>query len=356
MPQSVDWDLAQRVAVGVSRRAPYPVPRWREVATMAEDFRAATAKAELLVGESTGLISAEGRARARVVDRAAWIDVNIASFQRLLRPLTDRLAANRTKAGTKLEVTRRIAGFEVGVVLGWMSTRVLGQYDLLIIEDDTPDQGDMVYYVGPNIAGLERRHGFPPHEFRLWLALHEVTHRAQFTGIPWLREHFLKLVEDVLDVVEPDAGGLADAVIRILEARRKGEDPFLHGGLSSLLAPPEQQETIEKLTGMMSLLEGHGDVTMDRAGAGGLSEAERFGRVLRARRNSARGLMKVFTRIAGIEAKMNQYQAGEDFIEAVERSSGLDFVDKAWQGPEFLPTYTEIRDPEKWIARVGAAV
>ena len=356
MPQSVDWDLAQRVAVGVSRRAPYPVPRWREVATMAEDFRAATAKAELLVGEATGLISAEGRARARVVDRAAWIDVNIASFQRLLRPLTDRLAANRTKAGTKLEVTRRIAGFEVGVVLGWMSTRVLGQYDLLIIEDDTPDQGDMVYYVGPNIAGLERRHGFPPHEFRLWLALHEVTHRAQFTGIPWLREHFLKLVEDVLDVVEPDAGGLADAVIRILEARRKGEDPFLHGGLSSLLAPPEQQETIEKLTGMMSLLEGHGDVTMDRAGAGGLSEAERFGRVLRARRNSARGLMKVFTRIAGIEAKMKQYQAGEDFIEAVERSSGLDFVDKAWQGPEFLPTYTEIRDPEKWIARVGAAV
>ncbi len=352
MSQSVDWDLAQRVAVRVSHKSPYPVPRWREIATMVDDFREATSRAEVLVGEATGLASANGRARSRVVDRSEWIQVNIASFQRLLRPLSERLAEGGDDSGVKLEMTRKIAGAQVGVLLGWMSTRVLGQYDLLIIEDDNPELQDMVYYVGPNVAGLERRHGFPHQEFRLWLALHEVTHRAQFTGIPWLRSHFLSLVEDVLDVVEPDAKRLMEAVRKILEARRAGEDPFRFGGLSTLLAPAEQQESLEKLTGMMSLLEGHGDVTMDRAGADQLPEAARFGRVLRARRRSARGFTRIFTQVSGIEAKLNQYQAGEDFIEEVERHSGMDFVDRAWRGPECLPTMSEIREPESWIARM----
>lgn len=355
MSQSVDWELAKQVAVQVSGRLSYPVPRWREIASMADDFRAMTAQAEVLVGKATGLVSGNGKARSRVVDRPTWIEINIASFQRLLRPLTERVSAE-DQSGARMEVARKFTGAQVGVLLGWMSTRVLGQYDMLIIEDDNPHLQDMVYYVGPNIAGLERKHGFPPAEFRLWLALHEVTHRAQFTGIPWLRSHFLSLVEDVLDVVEPDLKRLAEAARRILEARRKGEDPFQNGGLSALLAPREQQQTLEKLSGMMSLLEGHGDVTMDRAGADQLPEAVRFGRVLRARRNSARGLTRILTQVSGIEAKLNQYQAGEDFIAAVENCLGLEFVDRAWQTPECLPTMSEIRAPETWIARMNAAV
>ena len=87
----------------------------------------------------------------------------------------------------------------MGAVLGWMSTRVLGQYDLLVLEDEDPDDQDIVYYVGPNIASLERRFEFPEREFRLWVALHEVTHRTQFTGVPWLRPHFLGLVTSLVD-------------------------------------------------------------------------------------------------------------------------------------------------------------
>src|SRR5437763_1083338 len=101
--------------------------------------------------------------------------------------------------GTGAAVTRRVTAVELGALLGWMSTRVLGQYDLLLVEDENPEDQDLVYYVGPNVLALEKQFGFPPREFRLWLALHEVTHRAQFTGIEWMRPHFLSLVEASLN-------------------------------------------------------------------------------------------------------------------------------------------------------------
>ncbi len=354
MTEAVDWDLAQRVAFRVSERGTQPDLRSPSVRSIGRDFAEATEQAEQLVAEATGLRSTT-TARARVVDRRSWIRANVASFQRLLRPLTDRMDEHINESGPMHEITRMISGAEVGALLGWMSTRVLGQYDLLIIEDDKPDDQDMVYYVGPNIAVLERRHGFPTKEFRLWLALHECTHRAQFMGIPWLRQHFLGLVDEVLDVVDPDPGRMLEAARRLMEARRNGEDPFRHGGLTALLAPPSQQGVLDKLSGMMSLLEGHGDVTMDRAGADRLSESARFGRVLRTRRTSARGMSKLLQRLVGIEAKLYQYQAGEAFIAAVERVGGAEFVERAWEGPECLPSMGEIRSPELWIERMNAA-
>ena len=102
-----------------------------------------------------------------------------------------------------------------------MSTRVLGQYDLLIVEEENPDDQDIVYYVGPNVIALEKRFAFPPREFRLWLALHEVTHRAQFTGVPWLRPHFLSLVEQSLSHVEPDPKRFVAALISEAETAGK---------------------------------------------------------------------------------------------------------------------------------------
>jgi coenzyme F420 biosynthesis associated uncharacterized protein len=350
---AVDWDLAQRVAFRVAERGTQPDLTSPAVRSIGRDFAEATEQAEQLVAAATGLES-PGKARALVVDRRSWIRANVASFQRLLRPLTDRIDERVDESGPMHEFTRAISGAEVGALLGWMSTRVLGQYDLLIIEDDKPDDQDMVYYVGPNIAVLERRHGFPTREFRLWLALHETTHRAQFMGIPWLRKHFLGLVDEALDVVDPDPARMLDVLRRLSDARRKGEDPFRQGGLTALLAPPSQQGTLDKLSGMMSLLEGHGDVTMDRAGADRLSESARFGRVLRSRRTSARGLSKLLQRLVGIEAKLYQYQAGEEFIAAVERLESVDFVDRAWEEPECLPNMAEIKSPESWIERMNA--
>ena len=345
---SVDWDLARRVAIRISERRPSSSSY--HYATLAPDFERFTAQAEQLVAEETGLYSHMGAARGRVADRPMWIEANIDSFQRLLRPLAGKLAnKERSFLG---EFGNKASGAEMGMLLGWMSGRVLGQYDLLIVEDENPEDQDMVYYVGPNVLALESKYRFPPEEFRLWLALHECTHRAQFTGVPWLRDHFLGLVNQTLDTVDPDPEILKEAVKRIVEAKKNGEDPFAEGGIPNLLTTPKQRETISQISGMMSLLEGHGDVTMDRAGADHIPSASYFAKTLRDRRNSAKGFTRIFQKIIGLEAKLNQYQAGEAFISAVESVGGQELLNRAWERPANLPSMEEIQLPELWISRI----
>jgi coenzyme F420 biosynthesis associated uncharacterized protein len=346
---AVDWDLAQRVAVKVAGREPFADSYHYQ--SLAPDFHEFTAEAEDLVARETGLRSLAGPARARIADRAGWVAANVASFQRLLKPITDRLG-ERVDQSPMAPFARRAAGVEVGAMLGWMSTRVLGQYDMLIIEEESPHDQDLVYYVGPNVLSLEKKFAFPPREFRLWLALHEVTHRAQFTGVPWMREHFLGLVQESLGAVDPDPKRFLDAISRVLEGMRSGNNPLDDGGLVALVATPEQRVTLDRISGLMSLLEGHGDVTMDRAGEGRIPSAERFGRVLRQRRQQSQGLAKLLQKLIGLEAKMAQYEQGEKFIEVVESKGGTALLDQAWQGPEFLPTLAEIREPTQWVERV----
>jgi coenzyme F420 biosynthesis associated uncharacterized protein len=346
----VDWNLAERIAVRVSGREPFAESY--HYASLLPDFEELTAEAEELVYAATGLRSLAGPARARVTDRAGWVRANIASFSRLLRPLTDKLG-ERMGDGKLTPVARRATGAELGLLLGWMSTRVLGQYDLLIVEDEQPEEQDLVYYVGPNVIALEKRFAFPPREFRLWLALHEVTHRAQFTGVPWLRGHFLGLVERSLDSVEPDPKRFMLALRRVIDSSREGRSALDDGGLVALLATPEQGQLLQQIGGMMSLLEGHGDVTMDRAGAGLIPSAERFSRVLRQRRQQGSAVAKLLQRLLGFEAKLNQYEQGEKFIAAVEAEGGPELLNRAFVAPELLPSLAEIRDPQQWIRRVA---
>ena len=344
----IDWDLARRMAVRTARREPYTAPHWRD--GLSEDFADCTQRAEELVATCTGLRSRSGPARGRVTDRVGWIDANLASFQRLLSPLAAKLGTD--PEGMLAPITRRVAGAELGVMLGWMSTRVLGQYDLLVIEDDKPEDQDIVYYVAPNVLSLENRYAFDPAQFRLWLAIHEVTHRAQFTGVDWMRPHFIGLVESVLDSVDPDPKRIAAAARRVVEARRRGEDPLAAGGLMALFASEAQVETLEQLSGLMSLLEGHGDVIMDRAGVGLVPSAPRFGRVMRRRRESVRGFARVFQRLIGLDAKIKQYAEGEHFIESVEAAGGMALFDRVWERPENVPGIAEIRSPHDWVSRM----
>lgn len=348
--EPVDWRLAARVAKKVGGHEPFlDSYHYRNLKPELADL---TAQAEELVAAETGLKSMSGAARAQVTTRAGWVEANVASFQRLLRPVTRKMA-ERVSQSWFVPVSRRVSGTEMGAVLGWMSTRVLGQYDLLIVEDDKPEEQDMVYYVGPNVMALERKHGFDPPQFRLWLALHETTHRAQFTGIEWLRPHFLSLVDEALDAAEPDLEHFKLVAKQVIEARRRGEDPLADGGLPALLATPGQKAVLDQIGGMMSLLEGHGDVTMDRAGANHIPDASRFARVLRHRRNSAKGTSKLLQRMIGIEAKLNQYAAGEAFIETVETRGGPDLLNRVWESADRLPSMTEIRNPQQWIDRVN---
>jgi coenzyme F420 biosynthesis associated uncharacterized protein len=349
----VSWDVAERVATWVGGRRSWsgaqlqPSIDSATSARLEEDFAEVTAEAEALVIEATGLRPASGEARARVVDRPGWVRTNLASFRHLLDPVLDQLEAGALK-GPMPGAARTAAGAQLGLVLGWMSTRVLGQYDLLFAGDTS---GDAVSYVGPNIVALERRHGFPPRQFRLWIALHEVTHRCQFTGVPWLRPYFLSQVDQVLAHVTPDPHRLVEALSRAAQAVREGRNPLEDAGMLGLVAPPEQLEVIARIQAMMSVLEGHGDVTMDRAGAGAVPDAAWFSRVLRERRNRAPRPVRLLQQLVGIEAKMRQYEQGETFIRAVESTAGPDALARVWEGPDRLPTMEEIRHPDQWLAR-----
>jgi coenzyme F420 biosynthesis associated uncharacterized protein len=351
MAEAVDWVLAERVASRVSGSDPF-ASSYHSLG-MARDFEQMTERAQVYVEAETGLTSAAGQARARVVDRDDWVRANLASYRRLLRPVLGRL--DEMSDGPAGMLGGKFAAVELGGLLGWMSTRVLGQYDLLVLEEEDPEDQDLVYYVGPNILALEKRHGFPPGEFRLWVALHEVTHRTQFTGVPWLRPYFLGLVNELMGAAEPDPKRLFTAVGRVADGVRTRTNPLDDGGVVALFASPEQRDAMERVGGLMSLLEGHGDVTMDRAAVDQVPSADRFARVLRARRKNQNLGARLLQRLIGLEAKLAQYEQGERFIEAVEDVGGPELLNRSFEDPANLPTLAEIREPQRWLARLGPA-
>ncbi len=364
----IDWAIAERVAIRVA--GDEALSQSYLARSLPTDLAELTPLAEDLVYRTTGLRSLGGPAHAVVVDRPDWIHANLDSFRRILAPLFDKMADRGAMRGPARAATRAVAGTEVGALLGWMSRRVLGQYDLLVAGDGDGDgdgsaesspgdqrraAGDTVYLVGPNVLGIEKKWGFSPREFRLWLALHEVTHRAQFTGVPWMRDHYLGLVRESIDAVDPDPKQLVDTLRgAVASIRRDGLRAFDHNGLAGVLATPRQRDVLDRIGGLMTLLEGHGDVTMDRAGEGHVPSAERFGRILRERRQNSSPISKVVLKLTGIEAKLNQYAQGESFLAAVE---GVDpaLVARFWEDPVNLPTLDEIKAPERWVARMGAA-
>jgi coenzyme F420 biosynthesis associated uncharacterized protein len=344
----VAWDVALRIVNEISRFQT-PLDQSTERA-LDEDFDEATTLAERLVEEATGLRSAFGPTRSVVIDRAGWAEANVGSLRRLLAPVGRKLAESDASHRRALSpAAKAAAGLEIGALLGWMSSRVLGQYDLM--PNDSDQTGGLVYFVGPNVVSLERRFSFDPRQFRLWLALHEVTHRLQFTGVPWMRQHFTGLVERGTTSGLPDIGELIAGLRRAAAAFWEGMNPLADGGVVGLIASSEQLATLRDAQALMSLLEGHAEVVMSTAGAEVVPDAQRFAQVLADRRASAKGVVKLAQQALGIEAKLRQYADGSRFIAAVEKAGGPELFAKVWESPEMLPSLEEIRAPDRWIAR-----
>ena len=289
-----------------------------------------------------------GRSRgppwSQVIDRPAWIRANISSFQHLLAPVLDEWSAKMPIERRRSHgISGQLVGAELGALLGWMSTRVLGQYDLLVGRDD---DDDAVYMVGPNLAGMEQRFGFDPEEFRTWVLLHELTHRAQFTGVPWMKRALHRAGRRQREAGQPRSAPRSPRRSASVQRPGRARQQVRDSGVFGLIASPEQREVIQQIGGLMSLLEGHGDVTMSRAvgdlvPVGGTVLA----RCCRARRRRSNPLARLILRLTGIEGKLNQYAAGERFIAAIEADGGPRVVDVCWRAPANLPSLEEIREP-----------
>jgi coenzyme F420 biosynthesis associated uncharacterized protein len=351
-PDPVDWATARRVARLVAGRD--PLADSYLAASLQADFDVLTARAEDLVEGYTGL-RAPGHATARVLDRRDWVESNISSMRALLDPLMQRFG-ERLAHNPLAPVSRRIAATEMGGLLGYLAQRVLGQYDLLVPDESAPGAmpSDAVYYVGANILSLEKRFAFRPNDFRLWIAIHEVTHRAQFTGVPWMREYFLGLVRQTLDLVDPDPKTMLRAISNAVDEVRAGRNPLDEGGLVGLFASPAQRGVLGQVQALMSVLEGHGNVVMDDLGREHVAGQERMSRVLSQRRKMG-GLTGALQKLLGIEQKMKQYEVGEQFVRGVYAAGGRHAFDAVWQAPENLPTVAELSEPAVWLARVATA-
>ena len=343
----VDWELASSVA---RRTIAWTAPIEPDVLARAtEDFEEATARAEALVAEVTGL-RPTGAAKAVTVERAAWVDANLASFARLLGPALARAAQEQRGWRTIAPIGRQVAGTEVGALLAWLSRKVLGQYDAV---PGSEAGADAVYYVAQNIVAIERRFGFAPKDFRLWVAVHEVTHRAQFRGVEWLEEYFLDLVNRGVSTAFDGKAAVA-ALLRAVEEIRSGKNPLAESGIVGLLASGPQLAAVREAQALMSLLEGHADVVMATVGDDVIPGASRFARVLAERRQRAPKPTRALHQILGFEAKLRQYREGEGFVERVIAARGMDGFSAVWASSANLPDLDEIRDPDRWLGRVGA--
>lgn len=341
---TLSWPLVARVASRVA--GTYPLEGTYHEARLADQAPDMVRRASQLVAAETGLVT-PGQPEVAVVSRAAWAGANVASMSVLLAPAQERLAGER---GIGAVVADRLVAVELGTVLGLLSRRVLGQYELVLPTADG-GSGDTVMLVGANLLALERQHEFRPAEFRFWVALHECTHRAQFVGVPWLRDYFLSLVAELVASAVPEPGRLARIATEVRRASAAGEPLLDDTGLFGLFASAEQRQILDKVQALMSLLEGHGHVVMDRIGARELVTQQRMSAVLKMRRQDPRTARLM--RLLGMEMKLKQYDDGAAFIHAVERHAGFGSLDRAWQSQEQLPTIDEIEEPVRWLERVA---
>ncbi|MFE4328132.1 zinc-dependent metalloprotease [Streptomyces sp. NPDC056831] len=364
--EMVDWNLAVATATRLVR--PGPEISREDAREVVAELRRHAKAAEEHVRSFTRMIP-EGTepedTPVLVVDRAGWIKANVAGFRELLRPLLGKMQDRRGNGpgGAVLgAVGGKVTGVEVGMLLSFLASRVLGQYETFAPATRefpaSADGGGRLLLVAPNIVHVERELEVDPHDFRLWVALHEETHRTQFTGVPWLRDHLQGEIQSFLEETDIDPmtvlERLREAAQSLAGGRPEGEDGEDGGrSLVELVQTPAQREILGRLTAVMSLLEGHADYVMDGVGPEVVSSVGEIREKFQQRRaRGASRLDQALRKLLGLDAKLRQYRDGERFVRAVVDKVGMDGFNRVWTSPNTLPTKAEIAKPTDWIARV----
>ncbi len=336
----VDWDFA--VSLGSKIAGDGPEVSREEADAAVEELRAGANRSTGLVRDFTGLVAADHTAPVLVVDRAGWVRANADGFRVVIGPLVEKLASKKPPTGLALKVGSRITGAEVGGLLGFMGSKVLGQFDPFYAPDGR------LLLVAPNIVHVERELEADPRDFRLWVCLHEETHRVQFTAVPWMRGHLFSEIEALAETVEP-ASLLDDGLKRLTDGLKGG---VRTGSLMDVMSTPEQKEILDRVTGVMSLLEGHADVVMDGVGPTVIPSVDKIRGAFNERRKGIGTLDRVLRRLLGLDAKMAQYRDGAAFVRGVVDKVGMPDFNAVWESPANLPSKAEIADPAAWVARV----
>ena len=355
----IDWDVA--ISTGVRWARPGPQVSLGEARAVVAELRALADTVSEPVRAVTGMSGPgeDGGGWVAVVDRPGWIRANVDGFRVVLDPLAEHLRERGAAPGGSVvtAVGSRVTGVQAGLILAYLASRVLGQYELFLPPDPSAPNGvapaGRLTLVAPNIMMVERELGVNPHDFRRWVCLHEETHRTQFTSVPWLRGYVQEQMTEFLLASDLDPatilGRLRSAADAVAGAVRDG------GGDSVLEAiqTPRQREILDRLTSVMTLVEGHGDYVMDAVGPQVVPSVEQIRQRFNERRGTAGRMERTLRRILGIDLKMKQYAQGSRFVKAVVEEAGMATFNKVWTSPQTLPTKDEFDRPELWLDRVG---
>ncbi|MEU4169082.1 zinc-dependent metalloprotease [Streptomyces sp. NPDC026665] len=364
----VDWNLAVATATRLVRPGP-EVSRDEARAIVAELRRHAKASEEHVRGFTRMGDDVVHDTPVLVVDRPGWVRANVAGFREILRPLLDKMQERRgsSPGGAVLgAVGGKVTGVELGMLLSFLSSRVLGQYETFApatrdlpagSPSATGKGGGRLLLVAPNIVHVERELDVQPHDFRLWVCLHEETHRTQFSAVPWLRDHLEGEIQSFLAETEVDPMTVLERVREAAQSlsgsRPDTEEDDGGRSLVEIVQTPAQREILGRLTAVMSLLEGHADFVMDGVGPAVVpSVAEIREKFQQRRAKGASRLDMALRKLLGLDAKLRQYRDGERFVRAVVDEVGMDGFNRVWTSPNTLPTKAEIAKPADWVARV----
>lgn len=385
----VDWNLAVATAQRLTR--PGPEVSRDEARAIVAELREHAEASEAHVRAFTRMYGdGEGKPHGTpvlIVDRPGWVKANVAGFREVLKPLIGKMQARRPSGpgGVVLgTVGGKVTGVEVGMLLSFLSSRVLGQYETfapptreLPAGPVKPEPGEAkagrLLLVAPNIVHVERELDVDPHDFRLWVCLHEETHRTQFSAVPWLRDHIEGEIQSFLGETELDPSTVIERIRQAVQSFAGGNGAKDAGGangtkegaeqeeaadeegrsLVDFVQTPSQREILARLTAVMSLLEGHADYVMDGVGPDVVATVAEIREKFSQRRASGAGrLDQALRRLLGLDAKLRQYRDGERFVRAVVGQVGMDGFNRVWTSPNTLPTKAEIAKPADWVARV----
>jgi len=351
----VDWGTVERVAIRRSEKAPGKLSAL-ELRAADGAYREAMARVVPRLGEALGTSLPGVVERATVVDRAGWIRANVGTFRQLISRMEGELLDQVVPEGggltraTMALANRWVTSQQLGYLLGFMGTRVLGQYDLAMLSAEAED--GRLLFVEENVRATAHALNIPVAPFRTWIALHETTHAFEFEAHPWLRPYLAERLERQLSMFSGNASSLGRDTLRAIGRALRGEAGGEHW-MESIMGE-EQKRLFRETQAVMSLLEGFSDYVMDEVGRGLVEDVDKISARFHERRQRRSGFERAVLRLTGMDLKLEQYAKGEHFVRAVAEAKGRPALARIWDGPETLPTADEIAEPGRWVARVLA--
>ncbi len=353
----IDWDRSREIATGMNKGNALTATERDHLDAYYGEL---VARCTPIVSEYTGSSLPTNTERTYAFDRVDWINANLEGFKRMFEPIESLDTSGGGNMVTEAwgGMNQTILSYEIGLLLGYMARRVLGQYDLALLGREPVTSTGKLYYVEPNIRGIENKLGLPKEDFRMWLALHETTHAFEFEAHPWVRLHFNGLLDRYMSFLKQDAEFLRQGVQglkvfakRIQEGRSSTSS---NGSWIESLMDEEQRQLFGEMQALMCVIEGYSNHVMNAVGKDLLENYEIISRKFEERQKQRSQADQLFAKLTGLDVKMEQYRQGQEFIDEVVRQRNHDYAHRVWDKPENLPTMEEIRNPSAWIARLDA--